>query len=330
MMAAVTLNIADLVFILKQIKIAEAHSNGAALTEIRLSGAGEVLSDPTLYNSEGQFVGNAQFPLVDTDGNPIVYAKAIPDPKTPYGLRTVDGTYNNIVEGRETWGAADQTMPRLLDPNFIDGGPEAPFVIGGPLQPVTNTDYSVIGSPTFPGSGANGGHTGNVVDSDPRTISNLIVDMSINNPAAILAALVFAGRENPHGDLATLIAAKVTQAEADAAVLAAQSALADANVALGTAVAGFVPSDATTIDAIQDAAAGVTAAEEALAHAETGRRSGLGVPGSRRRDGAGHRVRFTCDPQRGTGRRHLRTLQRLDDILRPVLRSWPRSHHQGK
>ena len=38
----------------------------------------------------------------------------------------------------------------------------------------------------------NGGHTGNVADADPRTISNLIVDMTINNPAALVAALAFA------------------------------------------------------------------------------------------------------------------------------------------
>ena len=32
-----------------------------------------------------------------------------------------------------------------------------------------------------------------VVDADPRTISNLIADQTLNNPAAISAALTYAG-----------------------------------------------------------------------------------------------------------------------------------------
>ena len=41
--------------------------------------------------------------------------RAIPDAQTPFGLRTVDGTYNNLIEGRETWGASGQPMPRLFE-----------------------------------------------------------------------------------------------------------------------------------------------------------------------------------------------------------------------
>lgn len=29
----------------------------------------------------------------------------------PYGLRTVEGIYNNVVPGQETFGAADRPMP---------------------------------------------------------------------------------------------------------------------------------------------------------------------------------------------------------------------------
>ena len=36
---------------------------------------------------------------------------------------------------------------------------------------------------------------GTVVDADPRTISNLIADQTLNNPAAISAALTYAGIE---------------------------------------------------------------------------------------------------------------------------------------
>ncbi|MCV0370383.1 peroxidase family protein [Filomicrobium sp.] len=157
----VTLNQHDLEFILKQIKIAEAHSNGAALTEIRLDANGNVITDPALYGPDGVYLGDPAAP------------RAIPDPKTPFGLRTVDGSYNNLVEGRELWGAADQVMPRMLEGSFLDDQDGDQMPLGPPGGPVvTNTDY---------------GQPGNVADADPRIISNLIVDMSVNNPAAIVA-----------------------------------------------------------------------------------------------------------------------------------------------
>ena len=180
---ALTLNQHDLEFVLKQIKIAEAHSNGIPLTEIRLDAAGRVITDP---NDPAYNPASAVF---DPDA-----PRAIPDPHTPYGLRTVDGSYNNIIEGRELWGAADQVMPRMFDPHHYDdadGDTQSmgPVTQGAP-QPVTNTDYGVIGQPTNPTApGGNGGHTGNVADADPRIISNLIVDMSVDNPAAVAAFL---------------------------------------------------------------------------------------------------------------------------------------------
>lgn len=127
------LNTHDLEFILKQIKIAEAHTAGTPLTE-----------------------------LVD---NPLV----------PYGLRTVDGTYNNIIPGREWVGSSDQTMPRLLDPVFrpAENGP------GGAATSYQQT-------------------SGNVYDSQPRVISNLISDQTIGNPATIISALTNLGHEDPY------------------------------------------------------------------------------------------------------------------------------------
>ena len=94
-MTAFALNQADLAFVLKQIKIAEAHANGAALTEIRLDATGQVITDPAQYHPDtGAFLGDAALP------------RAIPDPHVPNGLRTVDGSYNNLspVQGRETVG----------------------------------------------------------------------------------------------------------------------------------------------------------------------------------------------------------------------------------
>ncbi|QDZ13222.1 heme peroxidase [Devosia ginsengisoli] len=85
-------------------------------------------------------------------------------------------------------------MPRMFDPywrNDADGD-EMPF--GPPGSPVVdNTDYGVDGEANAPGDMTNAGHSGNVADADPRLISNLIVDQTPNNPAAIMAALQHAG-----------------------------------------------------------------------------------------------------------------------------------------
>lgn len=168
-MAAFTLNQADLAFILHQIKVAEVHASGVPLTEIRVNADGTVIADRQQYDAvTGVYLGDAATP------------RAIPDPHVPVGLRTVDGSYNNIVPGRELWGAADQAMPRALDPNFRNDA-DGDVMPLGPNVAVTNTNYAVVGSP----SATNGGHTGNVADADPRIISNLISDMSINNPAAV-------------------------------------------------------------------------------------------------------------------------------------------------
>jgi len=158
---AVKLNIADLEFFLRQVKISEAHASGTPLTEIYVDADGNVVPE----------------------GTPGAVL-AIPEALVPNGLRTVDGRYNNLIEGRETWGAADTPMPRLLSQTFLNDqdGDEMPLgAPGGPL--VTNTDYGVIGAP----SGTNGGHTGNVADADPRIISNLVVDQSTANPAVVEA-----------------------------------------------------------------------------------------------------------------------------------------------
>lgn len=81
---AFTLNAADLEFVLKQIKIGEAHANGTPLTEIRLDANGEVITDRAWYAGP------------DFDDT---LALAIPDDKAPFGIRTVDGSYNNLVAG---------------------------------------------------------------------------------------------------------------------------------------------------------------------------------------------------------------------------------------
>jgi len=108
-------------------------------------------------------------------------ADLVPNSLLPWGLRTVDGTLNNIIPGREEYGSADNPFSSLTDSSYREGtGPSVPFDVNGdtPGGVIGNTDYASAGS---------------VVDTAPRTISNLIVDQTLNNPAAIVAALEYAG-----------------------------------------------------------------------------------------------------------------------------------------
>ncbi len=116
------LNASDLRFILQQIRIAESHAAG------------------------GTLLG----PGPDQVGHPTL----------PFGLRTVDGRFNNLQPGQAGYGAADQVFPRVLPPSFR------------PAE--SGTSYAQ--------------KRGLVVDSRPRTVSNLIVDQTVNNPAAVVAA----------------------------------------------------------------------------------------------------------------------------------------------
>ncbi|QCI12535.1 heme peroxidase [Pseudomonas putida] len=101
----------DLEFILKQIFIAEAHADGANLSDL------------------------------------------LPNSQVPFGLRTVDGSFNNLLTAQTEFGAADNAFLRLLDASY-------------------RAAYA---------------NSGNVVDGQPRVISNLIVDQTAANPAAVEA-----------------------------------------------------------------------------------------------------------------------------------------------
>ena len=128
----------DLEYILKQIKIAEAHAAGGDLAEL---------------------VGS---------------------PLAPYGLRTVDGSYNNLVPGRAEWGAADNPFLPMTTAGEPANDADGDTMYFGPGTVLTNTDYGAVGD---------------VVDADPRLISNLVVDQTLDNPAVIIAALEHAGYE---------------------------------------------------------------------------------------------------------------------------------------
>ncbi len=124
----------DIEFILQQILIAEAHA------------AGDESSLRTL----------------------------IADPLLPFGLRTVDGSYNNLLPGRENFGSADQMFPLML-PQYFRQAEGRPAGFFGPTDP---------GDPTPTTYASNGG---NVFDSQPRVISNLISDQTVGNAAAVAA-----------------------------------------------------------------------------------------------------------------------------------------------
>jgi hypothetical protein len=110
----------------------------------------------------------------------------------PYGLRTVDGTYNNIVPGRETWGSSGQPMPQIFEPTYLNDADGDTMALGPGAPVITNNNYGTPGS---------------VADADPRIISNLVVDATLDNPAAIAAALRIAGSDNVIADQRAITAA---------------------------------------------------------------------------------------------------------------------------
>src|SRR3954451_8990544 len=134
-----TVTPSDLAFILKQIKIAEAH----------------VANTTSATGPCGALVGKGP--------------NQIPDALTSYGLRTVDGSCNNLIPGRESYGATDQLFPRLTTPTFADAG-----TVPAGFGPAGSTSYKQ--------------KSGNVFDSKPREVSNLVVDQTSTNPAAVAAA----------------------------------------------------------------------------------------------------------------------------------------------
>ncbi|MGB3337873.1 MAG: peroxidase family protein, partial [Devosia sp.] len=137
----------DLDFILKQIKIAEAHAAGTPL-----------------YGPGG----------------------LIPTYNLAWGLRTVNGEYNNLLHPE--WGSADNPFPEPL---------------GNDYRPAEGGDLDMDGPggqpaiPTAPNYNPSNSANNIVVDGSVRTISNLLVDQTLDNPAAIMVALERAGATLP-------------------------------------------------------------------------------------------------------------------------------------
>ena len=128
------LNRSDLRHILRQIKISEQH----VATRTPANPCATLLGP-----------GPNQIPNQTQQGAEL-----------PLGLRTVDGTCNNLLPGQEKFGAADTVFPRMVPARLRDAE--------------NGTSYTQT--------------SGTVVDSKPRTASNLIVDQTAANPAAIAAS----------------------------------------------------------------------------------------------------------------------------------------------
>src|SRR3954462_12732950 len=128
-----TINAEDLRFIFHAIEVAQAHSAGGVL----------------LGTGPNQVNLNTPISAACANGAPCPA-----DPQLPVGLRTVDGTMNNLVPipDQHLFGSADRVFPRLTTKKFRPG-----------YATVPQTDVS---------------------DPQPRIISNLIVDQSENNLAA--------------------------------------------------------------------------------------------------------------------------------------------------
>ena len=135
----------DLEFILDQIQTAEAHATGAAELCVQVPG------DSTLCGP----------------------GSLIPEPRLPFGLRTVDGSYNHLLPGQAKFGASDQKFPRMTSPLFRDAERWLRARRSGPSAAVSLRATH---------------RNASSVDSQPRVITNLIVDQTISNPAAVEAS----------------------------------------------------------------------------------------------------------------------------------------------
>ena len=110
----------DLQFILKQIQISEEHAS----VETRDGNGTPILGQVTPRTS-----------VLGTGVNDVPFAGL------PWGLRTVDGSLNNLMTGYEKRGAVDQLFPRIAPAQFgstPNGSSYAPA-----QSPTTITDTSI-------------------------------------------------------------------------------------------------------------------------------------------------------------------------------------------
>ena len=94
----------------------------------------------------------------------------IPSALLPWGLRTVDGSCNNLLPDKGQLGAADEVFREAVEPQYDDGQ----LLTVGVLS-----ENDVIGARTS----YKRGDGSTVEDSQPRLISRLITNNSTSNPA---------------------------------------------------------------------------------------------------------------------------------------------------
>lgn len=213
----------DLDFILKQIKIAEDHA---------------------LFEQSGGTQGKSLF-------GP---AGSIPSYNISWGLRTVDGTYNNPLHPE--WGAADNEFPEPLGTDFrtIMVDPDGPGP--APMVPVTY-------QPGVDNDGPGTAGPGDVFDPYVRTISNLLVDQTLGNPSAILTGLQRAGIVLPEQQMA--VTAAISAAYAPLIPQFRAVATAEREYAEAAAAASASPNNAALQQAAADALTDLNAARLELA-----------------------------------------------------------------
>jgi Ca2+-binding RTX toxin-like protein len=170
MSTSFVVNLADLTKILENIRVAERNAAGESLVDI-------IGQDAALL---------------------------------PIGLRTVDGSNNHLLPGQSQVGAADEIFPRLLTPVYSNDGDGDTIMLAPPGTPgfpdglfATNTNYNP-NIPVVPGPV----NSHSVVDADPRIISNLIVDQTLANRSALVAALTVVGAPDPTTAADAILAAR--------------------------------------------------------------------------------------------------------------------------
>lgn len=176
----------------------------------------------------------------------------VPAYNLSFGLRTVDGSYNHLLPGQEQWGASNVPFPTLLDPAYrpADGTAFDPDGPGpAPAMP-TQANYNPSNNPDSL-----------VFDASLRTISNLLVDQTLGNPAAILEGLARAGSADPLVDLPAITAIYQTFKPASDAEYQARVVMQNAQTAATVADDGL-PGDTAAELAAQAALAAATAAHD--------------------------------------------------------------------
>src|SRR5439155_13366503 len=77
----------------------------------------------SFIKSDLEFILNQIF-IAERNAAGESLASLLPNPEVPWGLRTIDGSFNNVsAAGNSEFGAADTVFPRLTEPVFRPAQP---------------------------------------------------------------------------------------------------------------------------------------------------------------------------------------------------------------